>query len=153
MNSLDDNLRVVARGLAGGGSIKVPVWKRSNGLALGSRKSTCLGAAVSISIDPDVFSQDLVDRETEGGVAIDDGGVKSRFSSRWSEDASHLEGGAAAGKRSSWAESGGTASGESKDGGSELHFDVVEIVCRSGDIGRLVELPTLRATHSRFWWH
>mmetsp|Transcript_15939 Transcript_15939/g.20829 ORF Transcript_15939/g.20829 Transcript_15939/m.20829 type:complete len:296 (+) Transcript_15939:427-1314(+) len=85
-----NDLRIITRGLTGGGTVKVPFGQRLDTGALGGRESPCLGSCISISIHPNVFSQDVFFREGKAGVFLNDSGVQLRSSSCWLHDGYHV---------------------------------------------------------------
>ena len=87
---------------------------------LAGRKSASLGAGVANSIDPNVFGKNLVFRDGESAVAIDDGGVELRTTSLTLESASSSKSslGACSRRRG---EGRGRGGEEESGGGGKLH--------------------------------
>mmetsp|Transcript_7108 Transcript_7108/g.10172 ORF Transcript_7108/g.10172 Transcript_7108/m.10172 type:complete len:332 (-) Transcript_7108:67-1062(-) len=119
---IKDDLGVVTGGLVGGRSIEVPLGKTAYAFSLGGRKGAGLGTSVSNSINPNVFSKDLVFRERKAVVTGFDSRVESRLASGGIND-THTNRGTltSEGRGGRGESSGGADSGEGEKGGVELH--------------------------------
>mmetsp|Transcript_44354 Transcript_44354/g.128244 ORF Transcript_44354/g.128244 Transcript_44354/m.128244 type:complete len:301 (-) Transcript_44354:80-982(-) len=113
------HLRVVTWSLASRTSIEIPLGKLVNAGSLFGRKSSSLGTSVSISINPDIFSQNLVLGERQGGVLSDDGRVQGSPSGLLRED--RVKGGRLTLGSDRGKGRGGDGAGQKGDSRGELH--------------------------------
>ncbi len=115
-----DNLRVITRSLISRRSIEVPTGELINSLGTGNGKSTCLGTAFSLGVNPNVFSEDLVVRVGKSVETVNDGGVELGLTGFEVELLDHVEGRGAGNSVGGGGEGGGSADG-SEEGNSKLH--------------------------------